>query len=42
VTLPNGKKLKPGVYRVTITATDTASNASTSFVKFTVAKKKKK
>ncbi len=42
VTLPNGKKLKPGVYRVTITATDTAGNASTSFVKFTVAKPKPK
>jgi hypothetical protein len=42
VTLPNGKKLKPGVYRVTITATDAAGNASTQFVKFTVAKKKRK
>jgi len=42
VTLPNGKKLKPGVYRVTMTATDAAGNTATKLVKFTVAKKKKK
>jgi hypothetical protein len=42
VTLPNGKKLKPGVYRVTMTATDAAGNKATKIVKFTVAKKKKK
>jgi len=42
VTLPNGKKLKPGFYRVTMTATDTAGNAATSVVKFTVKKPAKK
>ena len=41
-TLPNGKKLKPGVYRLTMTATDVAGNAATKTVKFTIAKKKKK
>ena len=41
-TLPNGKKLKPGTYRLTMTATDAAGNASTKTIRFTVAKKKKK
>ena len=40
-TLPNGKKLKPGVYRLTMTATDAAGNTATKIVKFTVLKKKK-
>jgi hypothetical protein len=39
-TLPNGKKLKPGVYRLTMTATDAVGNKSTKKIKFTVAKKK--
>jgi hypothetical protein len=40
-TLPNGKKLKPGVYRLTMTATDSAGNTATKILKFTVAKKKR-
>ncbi len=42
VTLPNGKKLKPGSYRLTMTATDVAGNVSTSTTNFKVAGKKKK
>lgn len=42
VTLPGGKKLKPGTYRLTMTATDVAGNTATKVVKFTVKKKKKK
>ena len=42
VALPNGKKLKPGTYRLTMTATDIAGNTTTKTTKFTVAKKKKK
>lgn len=41
-TLPNGKKLKPGTYRVTMTATDAAGNTATKTVRFTIVKKKKK
>jgi hypothetical protein len=41
-TLPNGKKLKPGTYRLTMTATDAAGNKATKTVRFTVAKPKKK
>jgi hypothetical protein len=42
VTLPNGKKLKPGTYRLTLTATDVAGNTTTKTTTFKVAKKKKK
>jgi hypothetical protein len=42
VTLPNGKKLKPGTYRLTMTAVDAAGNKATKTTRFTVAKKKKK
>lgn len=42
VTLPNGKKLKPGTYRLTMTATDAAGNVTTQTTTFKVAKKKKK
>jgi hypothetical protein len=42
VRLPNGKKLKPGVYRLTMTATDAAGNTTTKTVSFKVKKKKKK
>jgi hypothetical protein len=42
VTLPNGKKLKPGTYRLTMTATDAAGNTTTKTTTFKVAKKKKK
>jgi hypothetical protein len=42
VTLPNGKKLKPGTYRLTMTATDAAGNTATKTTRFTVAKKKKR
>jgi hypothetical protein len=41
-TLPNGKKLKPGTYRLTMTATDVAGNKTTKTLTFKVAKKKKK
>jgi hypothetical protein len=41
-TLPNGKKLKPGNYRLTMTATDAAGNKTTKTLSFKVAKKKKK
>lgn len=42
VTLPNGKRLKPGVYRLTIAATDIAGNTTTKILRFTVKKKKKR
>ncbi|HET9198836.1 MAG TPA: hypothetical protein VFN92_11355 [Solirubrobacterales bacterium] len=42
VDLPNGKKLKPGFYRLTMTATDAAGNVATKVVTFSIAKKKKK
>jgi hypothetical protein len=42
VTLPNGKHLRPGTYRVTITATDAAGNTSTRSTTFKVKKKKRK
>lgn len=42
VALPNGKKLKPGTYRLTMTATDAAGNTATKTLRFKVAKKKKK
>ncbi len=41
-TLPNGKKLKPGTYRLTMTATDAAGNKTTKTTTFKVKKKKKK
>jgi hypothetical protein len=42
VTLPNGKRLKPGVYRLTLTARDAAGNETKATTTFTVKKKKKK
>jgi hypothetical protein len=42
VKLPNGKKLKPGKYKLTMTATDAAGNTTTASTNFTVKKKKKK
>ena len=42
VTLPNGKKLKPGSYRLTLTARDAAGNETQATTTFTVKKKKKK
>jgi hypothetical protein len=42
VTLPNGKKLKPGTYRLTMTVRDVAGNEATAKTTFTVAKKKPK
>ncbi len=42
VTLPNGKKLKPGSYKLTMTATDAAGNVTTASTSFKVAPKKKK
>ena len=42
MTLPNGKKLKPGTYRLTMTATDAAGNKTTKTTTFKVKKKKKK
>lgn len=42
VTLPNGKKLKPGTYRLTMTASDVAGNVTTKTTTFKVAKKKRK
>ncbi len=42
VTLPNGKKLGPGAYRVTMTVTDVAGNKATTTTTFTVLKKKRK
>ena len=41
-TIPNGKKLKPGTYRLTMTARDAAGNETTKTTTFKVAKKKKK
>jgi hypothetical protein len=41
VTLPNGKKLKPGSYRVTITAVDVAGNKTVSTSSFRVKPKKR-
>jgi hypothetical protein len=41
VTLPNGKKLGPGTYRVTMTATDPAGNTTTKTTTFRVKRKKK-
>jgi hypothetical protein len=41
-TLPNGKKLKPGTYRLTMTAADVAGNTTTKTITFKVKKKKKK
>jgi hypothetical protein len=42
VTLPNGKKLKPGSYRLTLTARDAAGNETTATTTFVVKKKKGK
>lgn len=42
VTLPNGKKLKPGAYRLTLTARDAAGNETKATTSFTVKKKKKR
>jgi hypothetical protein len=42
VTLPNGKKLGPGVYRLTMTAVDVAGNKAVKTTTFTVAPKVKK
>jgi hypothetical protein len=42
VTLPNGKKLRPGTYRLTMTAVDAAGNKSTTTATFKIASKKKK
>jgi hypothetical protein len=42
VSLPNGKKLKPGSYRLTMTATDAAGNTTTASTSFRIAKRKKK
>jgi hypothetical protein len=42
VTLPGGKKLKPGTYRLTITASDAAGNETTKKISFKVKKKKRK
>jgi hypothetical protein len=40
--IPNGKKLKPGTYRLTMTARDVAGNTTTQTTTFTIKKKKKK
>jgi hypothetical protein len=42
VTLPNGKKLKPGSYKLTVTARDAAGNETSSSTTFTVKAKKRK
>jgi hypothetical protein len=42
VTLPNGRKLRPGSYRLTMTAVDVAGNKTTKTTTFKVVKKKKK
>jgi hypothetical protein len=39
VTLPNGKKLRPGTYRLTMTAIDVAGNKTTKTTTFKVKKK---
>jgi hypothetical protein len=41
VPLPNGKKLKPGTYRLTLTARDAAGNETKATTTFVVKKKKK-
>jgi hypothetical protein len=41
-TLPNGKKLKPGSYKLTMTARDVAGNETVTSTTFKVKKKKKK
>ena len=41
MTLPNGKKLKPGTYRLTMTATDAAGNVTTQVTTFRIAAPKK-
>jgi hypothetical protein len=40
--LPSGKKLKPGTYRLTMTAVDAAGNKTTKKTTFRIKKKKKK
>lgn len=40
--LPGARKLKPGTYRLTMTATDLIGNTTTQTTNFTVKKKKKK
>jgi hypothetical protein len=40
--LPNGKRLKPGRYRLTMTAVDAAGNKTTETTNFKIKKKKKK
>ena len=42
VAIPNGRKLTPGTYLLTMTATDVAGNKATQTATFTVKKKKKK
>jgi hypothetical protein len=42
VTLPGGKKLKAGTYRLTITARDAAGNETTKKISFKVKKKRKR
>ena len=42
VALPNGKRLKPGTYRLTLTARDAAGNETKTTTTFVVKKKKKK
>jgi hypothetical protein len=42
VTLPNGKRLRPGTYRLTCTARDVAGNVSTTTTTFRIKKKKRK
>jgi hypothetical protein len=41
VTLPNGKRLKPGAYRLTLTATDAAGNKTIKRTTFRIAKRKR-
>ena len=42
VTLPNGRKLKPGAYRLTLTARDAAGNETVKTTNFRVKKQKHK
>ncbi len=42
MTLPNGRKLKPGAYRLTLTARDAAGNETVKTTNFRVKKKKHK